>query len=138
MDQPHVVAGAHAVLEAAGVADRCEVVPGDFFEAVPKGSDAYILKSIIHDWEDREAVEILRTCRRAMREGAALLVIERDLGQPNTMPESKFSDLNMLLGPGGRERSTEDYARLFAEAGFGFVGFTPGGAGFGVFEGVAR
>jgi hypothetical protein len=138
MDQPHVVAGSHAVLEGAGVADRCEVVPGDFFESVPEGGDAYILKSIIHDWEDREAIEILRTCRRAMREGTALLVIERDLGQPNAMPESKFSDLNMLLGPGGRERSTEDYTRLFAEAGFGFVGFTPSATGFGVFEGVAR
>jgi hypothetical protein len=138
MDQPHVVAGAHVMLERAGVADRCKVVPGDFFEAVPEGGDAYILKSIIHDWEDREALEILRSCRRAMRDGAALLVIERDLGQPNAMPESKFSDLNMLLGPGGRERSAEQYARLFAVAGFGFVGVTAGTARFCVFEGVAR
>lgn len=137
-DQPHVVAGAGAVLDRAGVTDRCEIVPGNFFEAVPSGGDAYILKSIIHDWEDPEAIAILRTCRHAMREGAALLAIERDLGGPNELPDGKLSDLNMLLGPGGRERSMAEYARLFEAAGFRLVGFTPGTGGFGVFDGVAQ
>lgn len=137
VDQPHVVAAAGATLEQAGVADRCEVVAGDFFEAVPEGGDAYVLKSIIHDWEDREAISILRTCRKAMRTGAALLLIERELGEPNTLPESRFSDLNMLLGPGGRERTTQEYAALLEATGFCFVGFTPGATGFGVFEATA-
>jgi len=138
LDQPHVVAGAGPVLERAGVTDRCEIVPGDFFASVPTGGDAYILKSIIHDWEDAEAIAILRTCRTAMREGTALLLIERDLGGPNELPENKFSDLNMLLGPGGRERSLAEYERLFEAAGFRCERFVPGSAGFGVFEGVAQ
>jgi hypothetical protein len=137
-DQPHVVSGAGPLLEAAGVADRCEVVGGSFFETVPAGGDAYVLKAILHDWADEESIAVLRTCRRAMADGAALLVVERELGGPNEAPDAKFSDLNMLVSPGGRERSTEEFAALFETAGFGFVGFTPGAAGgHGVFEGIA-
>jgi hypothetical protein len=135
-DQPHVVAGAPPVLVAAGVADRCEVVGGSFFEAVPAGGDAYVLKSILHDWEDADCVRILERCRRAMADGAALLVVERELGPPNAQPDNKFSDLNMLVGPGGRERTPEEYAALFAGAGFRYVGFTPSDVGTGVFEGA--
>lgn len=137
-DQQHVVASAGAALDRAGVADRCAIVSGDFFKEIPKHGDAYILKSIIHDWEDEKAIAILRNCRQAMPVGAALLAIERDLGSRNEMPESKFSDLNMLLGPGGRERSSEEYASLFKATGFEFVGLTRGSSGFGIFEGVAR
>ena len=136
-DQPHVVAGAGPVLAAAGVADRCEVVGGSFFEAVPAGGDAYVLKSILHDWEDAPCVQILQTCRRAMADGAALLVVERELGRPNQDPDAKFSDLNMLVGPMGQERTPDEYAALFAAAGFRFVGFTPSAVGTGVYEGVA-
>jgi len=136
-DQPHVVAGAPPVLAAAGVADRCEVVGGSFFEAVPAGGDAYVLKSILHDWEDEDCVRILRVCRRAMADGVALLAVERELGPPNASPDGKFSDLNMLVGPGGRERTPEEYAALFAAAGFRFVDFTPSAVGTGVFEGAA-
>lgn len=136
-DQPHVVSGAATVLERAGVADRCEVIGGSFFEGVPGGGDAYIMKSIIHDWEDAESIAILRSCRAAMTEGASLLLVERVLGPPNDVPDSKFSDLNMLIGPGGRERSNEEYARLFKATGFEFVGVTRGASGFGIFEGVA-
>src|SRR4051794_23204270 len=99
-DQPAVVAGA----DAEGV----EVVGGSFFESVPEGGDAYLLKSILHDWQDEPAIDILRTCRRAARTGTALLVIERGFD----LPATKFSDLNMLVGPGGRERAPEEYARL--------------------------
>jgi hypothetical protein len=134
-DQPHVVAGAPRVLAGAGVADRCEVVGGSFFEAVPNGGDAYILKSILHDWEDTDCVRILERCRRAMKDGAALLVIERELGPPNTHRDGKFSDLNMLVATGGRERTPEEYAALFAAAGFRFVDFTSSDIGVGVYEG---
>ena len=136
-DQPHVVSGAGPVLRAAGVAERCEVVGGSFFDAVPRGGDAYILKAILHDWEDAPCLRILQICRRAMADGTALLVVERDLGRPNRDPDAKFSDLNMLVGPMGRERTPEEYAALFAAAGFRFVRFAPSAVDTGVYEGVA-
>jgi hypothetical protein len=136
-DQPHVVSGAGPILKAAGVADRCQVVGGSFFETVPAGGDAYILKAILHDWEDEPCLQILQTCRRAMAEGTGLLVIERELGWPNQDPDAKFSDLNMLVGPMGQERTPAEYAALFAKGGFRFVGVTPSAVGTGVYEGVA-
>lgn len=137
-DLAHVVSGAGPVLKAAGVTDRCEVVGGSFFDAVPAGGDAYLLKRTIHDWEDEDCLRILRVCRQAMAQGAALLVIERELGPPNERWGSKFSDLNMLVAAGGRERSTEEYAALIEGAGFQFVGATTSPGGTAVFEGVAR
>ena len=136
-DQPHVVSGAAPVLAATGVADRCQVVGGSFFEAVPTGGDAYLLKAILHDWEDEPCVQILRTCRQAMAEGTSLLVVERELGRPNQDPDAKFSDLNMLVGPMGQERTPDEYAALFAEAGFQFLRFAPSAVGTGIYEGVA-
>lgn len=136
-DQPHVVSGAGPILEGAGVAGRCEVVGGSFFEALPRGGDAYLLKSILHDWEDGDCIRILQACRRAMADGAALLVVERELGAPNEAADAKFSDLNMLAVPGGRERTDDEYAALFAAAGIRFVGVTSSASGTGLFEGVA-
>ena len=135
--QPHVVNGAGPILTATGVADRCEIVGGSFFEAVPAGGDAYILKVILHDWEDAPCRHILRTCRQAMAERTSLLVVERELGGPNQHPDAKFSDLNMLVGPMGQERTPDEYATLFTAAGFRFVAFTPSSVGTGVYEGVA-
>ena len=135
-DQPHVVAGAEEMLRAAGVSDRCRIVAGDFFDRVPEGGDAYVLKAIVHDWEDEQAAAILRTCRRAIAPGAVLLVIEREVGAPNEAPEAKFSDLNMLVAPGGQERSLDEFASLFAAAGFRFVGATPSESGYNVIEGA--
>jgi hypothetical protein len=136
-DQPHVVAGAAPVLRAAGVQDRCQVVGGSFVEAVPAGGDAYILKAILHDWEDEPCRHILRTCRQAIAAGTALLVVERELGRPNQNPDPKFSDLNMLVGPMGQERTPAEYAALCAAAGFRFVGVTPSAVGTSVYQGVA-
>jgi hypothetical protein len=136
-DRPEVVDGVAADLEPA-VAGRLEVVGGSFFEAVPGGADAYLLKAIIHDWEDAEALRILSACRRAARPGASLLVIDRELGAPNTDSPAKFGDLNMLVLPGGCERTTDELAALFASAGFAFVGMAPSASGWHVFEGVAE
>jgi hypothetical protein len=136
-DQAHVVAGADQVLEAAGVANRCRIESGDFFAAVPEGGDAYLLKSIVHDWEDEESSAILRVVRAAMPEGATLLVVERDLGAPNEDAPAKFSDLNMLVGPGGRERTQDEYASLFESTGFRLIGVTPTARTHAVFEGQA-
>jgi hypothetical protein len=133
-DLPHVVEGAGPVLEAAGVADRCRVESGSFFDSAPEGGDAYILKSVLHDWDDDGALKILRACRRAMAEGATLVVVERDLGPPNEAPQGKFSDLNMLVVLGGRERTVDEYGQLFAATGFELTGATLTGGGLSVIE----
>jgi hypothetical protein len=119
-DQPEVVAGAPAV-------ERMEVVGGSFFDGVPAGGDAYLLKSVLHNWEDAEALTILRACRAA---GAPVIVlVERDL---DSDPAAALSDLNMLVGPGGRERTLEEYGALFSAAGFSLTGSTPTPAGTAV------
>jgi hypothetical protein len=133
-DQPSVIEGAPPLLEEAGVADRCEVAGGSFFESVPEGADAYMLKAILHDWDDEEATAILRACRKAVTASSALLVIERDLGPANDAPDVKVSDLNMLVMLGGRERTAGEYERLLAGAGFRLAGVTPTASGYSVFE----
>lgn len=135
-DQPHVVEGAEHVLKAAGVADRCRIVAGSFFEGVPNGGDAYTLKFVLHNWADEEAVAILRMCRRAIAPDGALLAIEREVGPPNEDPRVKLGDLNMLVGPGGRERTRKEFEALFAAGGFRLVGATPTQAQISIIEGV--
>lgn len=135
-DQPHVVSDED--LKAAGVVDRCEVVGGSFFESVPEGGDAYILKSIIHDWTDEDSVAILKVCRAAMAQGAKLLVIEQVVSGPNEGPVTKLSDLNMLVLPGGRERTEEEFRRLYEASGFRLVRIVPlAPDGYCVIEGDA-
>jgi O-methyltransferase domain/Dimerisation domain len=133
-DQPHVVSGAAATFEDAGVHSRCEIVGGDMFDAVPAGGDAYVLKAILHDWEDPQANDILAACRRAMNPSATLLVMERLLDGAG--PETFFSDLNMLVGPGGLERSTAEYADLFTGAGFRLTRTVSTGTPWAVIEAV--
>ncbi len=135
-DQPHVVAGAEDLLARAGVADRCEVVSGSFFEAVPGGADAYLLKSIIHDWDDAAAIEILRKCRAAIAETGKLLLVEFVIRPGNEPDRAKFSDLNMLVLLGGRERTADDFERLYAEAGFRLTDIIRTGTPFYIIEGV--
>jgi O-methyltransferase domain/Dimerisation domain len=125
-DQPAVVAG-------VDLGERAEVLAGSFFEAVPPGGDAYVLKSVLHDWEDAEAVTILRACHAA---GApVVLVVERDLAAD---PRAAFSDLNMLVGPGGRERTPAEYAALLEAAGFRLTGSTTTAAAVAVLEAHRR
>jgi hypothetical protein len=124
-DQPHVVSGAGEVLRLAGVADRCEVVAGSFFDEMPQGADAHILQQIVHDWDDEAAAAILRTCRRAIAPGGTLIVIEQVIAPPNQGGEGKFMDLNMLVAPGGQERNREEFAALFAAAGFTLTDVIP-------------
>jgi hypothetical protein len=116
-DQPHVVAGSVELFRDAGLADRCEAIGGSFFETPPQ-ADAYVLKHILHDWSDEDCVRILRAVRGAAPPGAKLLVIERVVGPANEDAESKLSDLNMLVSPGGQERTREEFAALFAAGGW--------------------
>ena len=118
-DLPHVVSRAAEVLSAAGVVHRCKISGGSFFDRVPGGGDAYLLKFIIHDWNDPQAEAILRCCRSAMESQAKLLVVERIIAAPNQGADGKFSDLNMLVNAGGRERTLCEFERLFTTAGFG-------------------
>ena len=139
LDQPHVVAAAPALLAAAGVADRCEVHPGDLFVAVPPGADAYVLKSILHDWPDDDALAIAATCRRAMRPDSVLLVLERVLtGRPYPPADlpAAFSDLNMLVGPGGQERTRDEYEALLRAAGLRMTRVVPTTTEMSIIEAV--
>jgi O-methyltransferase len=128
-DLPHVVATAPAL-----PAERWHAEGGSFFERVPRGGDAYVLRAVLHDWADDECVRILAACRAAMRDDAALLVVERDLD--DGWQETALSDVNMLVVQGGRERTASHYGALFEEAGFRLVGDTPTATGFHVLEGA--
>jgi hypothetical protein len=134
-DQPHVVAGAAPLLRAAGVAARCAVAGGDFFEAVPAGGDVYLLKAIVHDWDDAQAAAILRTCRRAMTPEARVVLIERVLAPGDAPDPSKFHDLNMLVMLGGQERTAAEFAALSRAAGFRLTRVLPTAAGVSLLEG---
>jgi hypothetical protein len=120
-DQPHVIANADVVLRDAGVADRATAVPGDFFDGVPGGADAYLLVRVLHDWADAEALRILRNVRAAMTHDAVLLIVDSVLGPPNEDPLAKFLDLMMLVSAGGRERTEEEWRALLADGGLEFV-----------------
>ncbi len=114
-DQPHVV-GRRPPSGSDSVAARWSAESGDFFESVPP-ADCYLLKWILHDWDDERCVAILRACREALRPDGVVLVVERLLDRPGREAEVAFSDLNMLVLPGGRERSAAEFAALFASAG---------------------
>lgn len=135
-DQPHVIAAAPPVLDEAGVADRCTAVAGNMFESVPKGADAYTIKLILHDWDDADCVRILKTTHAALTPGAKLLVIERIVGPPNEDPVAKMADLNMLVLPGGRERTEDEWRTLLAAGDFLLARVVPTASGLCVIEGV--
>jgi len=123
------VAQAPERLAAAGVADRCQVLEGDFFQGVPEGGDAYIMKSIIHDWDDERCVTILANCRQAMADGGRVLIIEPVVParvEPSfAMLGTIMSDLNMLLCTGGKERTEAEFAEILGAAGLRLTGVAP-------------
>ncbi|MEZ4409485.1 MAG: methyltransferase [Polyangiales bacterium] len=116
-DLPSVVAGADPILAQYGVKARCEVVGGSFFESVPEGGDLYVMKSIIHDWDDDDARKILATLRRAMKPDARLALYETVVPDPGKKHFAKFLDIEMMVHAGGRERTREEYAALAAREG---------------------
>ncbi len=128
-DLPTGNAQAPQLLAAEGVAQRCEVVAGDFFRFVPDGADAYVLKSIIHDWDDEQSIAILKNCRKAMTPGGQLLLVERVM--PERMEasashrEMAMMDMNMLTLPGGRERTEAECRALLEAAGFALESILP-------------
>lgn len=121
-DLAHAAVGAHAALAAAGLSDRAEFVAGDFFGSVPRGGDAYVLKSVLHDWPDADCMRILASCRTAMSGRARLFVIERLASLPLAATSSDRawarSDLNMLVAHGACERTESMFGELLEGAGF--------------------
>ena len=99
-----------------GSLPRCDLVVGDFFENVPENADAHVLKRVLHDWSDEQAVQILKNCRSAMGDNARLLIIEGLLGGPNEMTSTDLLDLMLLVVTSGQERSEEQYAKLLEAA----------------------
>jgi hypothetical protein len=133
---------AHGYLAERGVADRCELVEGDFFSSVPAGADVYVLKSVLHDWDDERCIAILQSCRAAMDAGARLAIIELLLPERMTATDPMLSaallDLIMLAYAGGRERTGAEFTQLLDQAGLRLVNTTPLAAGPHVLEAVAR
>jgi hypothetical protein len=131
-DQPHVVADAPAVLDAAGVTARASIVGGSFFDAVPAGGDTYMLQYVLHDWSDEQCVMILRNCRAAMDAHSRLLIVE-NLIPARSVPNDHvvMLDLHMMVMLGGRERMREEFDALLHDAGFELESTVPtGGAGY--------
>ena len=135
-DQASVIDGARRTIGQANLPSRCECVAGDFFESVPSGGDAYILASIVHDWDDDYCQRILRSCRQAMAEHAKLLLVEMVIPPGDEISDGKWLDLEMLVCFGGRERTGEEYRRLLAEAGYRLTRIVPTGTAASVIEAV--
>src|SRR5215471_9152887 len=137
-DSPQVIEGARPKIAASDIADVCELVGGDFFQSVPSGADAIILKWIIHDWDDEQSVAILKNCRRALPEGGKLILVEAVVPETSEMHFSKFIDLNMLVMTGGRERTEKEYRRLYEDSGFNLTRIVPTESPFSIIEGAVR
>jgi hypothetical protein len=133
-DQPSVVAGATAVLEAEGVADRCDLVSGDMFESVPAGGDAYVLKWIIHDWDDARAISILKSCRTTIADNGRVLLIERVLAPPGEVSQGTRGDVTMMALMGGRERTEAEFRGLLEATGFALTRVVPAAIELSVIE----
>jgi SAM-dependent methyltransferase len=138
LETPAVAARAAAELDAIDIADRCEVLPGDFFERVPDGADCYVMANVLHDWDDARAIEILRNCRRSMATGGRVLIVERLISDdPGQAVPALLSDINMLALTGGQERTNAEYGELLAAAGLNLGNVHPAASPYGVIEGFA-
>ncbi|NJM73988.1 MAG: methyltransferase [Scytonema sp. RU_4_4] len=117
-DQPPVAQGARHFIETKGIAERCEIVAGNFLESVPSGGDAYVLKHVLHTSDNENALTILKNCHKAMAENGKLIVFEAVISPANKPSLSKWLDLHMLLMGNGCERTETEYRELLAAAGF--------------------
>jgi len=124
-DSPNVTVGASEPIRAAGLADRCQAIGGDFFQSVPAGGDAYLMKHIIHDWPDDAATKILANCRKAVNPGGKLLLVELVIRPGNEPDFGKLMDLEMLVIASGKERTEAEYRALLAAAGWKLTRIIP-------------
>jgi SAM-dependent methyltransferase len=117
-DLPPTAEKAGERIAQENLSGRCEAVGGDFFESIPAGGDLYILKTVIHDWDEDRAIQILKNVHRAMKEDGKLLLIETVISEDNRQPFAKLCDLHMMIMTGGQERTESQYAKLFEQTGF--------------------
>ena len=134
-DLGHVVGRARASLKTAGLEQRCAVVEGSFFDAIPAGADAYLMRHIIHDWTDEQSVQILSNCRKVIPVHGRVLLVEFTVPGANQASLGKDVDMMMMTFPGGMERSNEEYAALFEQSGFRLTKVTPTRSAVSVVEG---
>ena len=134
-DLSHVVSRTRERVRAEGVADRCSIVEGSFFDSVPKGADAYLLRHIIHDWTDEQSIQILKNCRKAVPAHGRILLVEFAVPRGNERSLAKAADMIMMVFPGGLERTEEEYSSLFQQAGFRLSKVTPTASTVSVVEG---
>ncbi len=124
-DAAEVISGAKDRLNEAGLSERCEAIAGDFFESVPAAGDAYVMKWIIHDWDDVRAIRILKNCRAQMGPDARLIIVDCVVPETSEPHFSKFIDLNMLVMAGGKERTQKEFAGLLEAAEFKLLRVIP-------------
>jgi hypothetical protein len=134
-DLEHVLVGGRERIQKMGIASRCEAVSGDFFKSVP-AADSYVMKHIIHDWEESKALTILRNIHKAMRGNGKVILIESVISGMNQPDLGKWIDLEMLAMPGGKERTEEEYRDLLAKAGFKLTRVVPNKSPLAVIEAV--
>jgi len=138
-DRPEVIAQAERVVREGPHGSRIRLVAGDFFESVPEGADAIIMKHVLHDWSDERCAVVLANCRHSLPSGGRLLVVESVLTDRPESAFAKFLDLEMLvLTPGGRERTQEEFAALLAASGFELARVVPTRSPVSVVEAIAR
>lgn len=135
-DLPQVVEGAPKLLAKYGTEDRVEIIPGSFFESAPAGADLYILKNIIHDWPDEQAVSILRNIRAAATPSTTLLLVETVIPEHDREFLGKWIDMEMLVGIAARERTAAEYRKLYQEAGFRLTNVVPTASPFSLVQGL--
>jgi O-methyltransferase domain len=136
-DVPHVLKRAEQRgFLSADLSRRTTLQNCDFFKEIPAECRAYLMKSVIHDWDDDRALQILRNCRRVVPANGALLLVELGLAAPNEPPNGKLIDLVMLVLTGGKERTTEEYAALLQNAGFRLKRVVPTGTDFVIIESI--
>jgi hypothetical protein len=119
-DLPIVAEGARDHISAAGVASQCEIIGGSFFDSIPAGGDAYILSTVLHDWDDERSIAILKGCRKAIAPGGKLLIVELLIPDGNEPFFGKWLDMHMLVMHGGRDRTEAEYRHLIEASGFRF------------------
>jgi hypothetical protein len=136
-DLPHAFEGGRSAVAQAGLAGRCRVLSGDFFVSVPAGADAYLLSRVIHDWNDEQAIAILKVVRQAIASHGRLILLENMLRPAGHPLDPILSDLNMLIRTGGCERTESEYRALYRAAGFALTKTvaTPAPSGTTVIEG---
>lgn len=135
-DQSHVIEGAKENRQIKALGSRCELASGDFFAAVPAGADGYIMKHIIHDWDDERALQILSNIRKVMSDSGRVFLVEAVITADGQQDFGKLLDIEMLVSPGGKERTAEEYKNLFARAGLRMTRIVPTQSPYSVIEAV--